>query len=150
MKNENWILCRKPLQEKTIADNVLKYGTGGINIDESRIETDDDLNIRYKYSFLENKGSFVNSNELNSNRFQKDRVIRDNSHEGRFPANFIYASDDEVIEEFNKAGYSRTIKNEKYNFNNIDSNSDIFSGRGRYTPRQDEGTPSRFFFDTKE
>jgi len=31
------IMARKPLSEKTIAENVLKYGTGGINIDASRI-----------------------------------------------------------------------------------------------------------------
>lgn len=34
---ELWTLVRKPLEEKTVAENVLKYGTGGINIDASRI-----------------------------------------------------------------------------------------------------------------
>ena len=37
---ELWTLCRKPLSEKTVAKNVLKYGTGGINIDECRVEFD--------------------------------------------------------------------------------------------------------------
>jgi DNA modification methylase len=36
--SEHWILIRKPLSEKTVAANVLKHGTGGINIDASRIE----------------------------------------------------------------------------------------------------------------
>ena len=31
-------VARKPLEEKTIAKNVLKYGTGAINIDESRVQ----------------------------------------------------------------------------------------------------------------
>ncbi len=31
-------LARKPLAEKTVAENCLKYGTGGINIDESRVD----------------------------------------------------------------------------------------------------------------
>lgn len=35
--SEHWVLVRKPLSEKTVAANVLKYGTGGINIDASRI-----------------------------------------------------------------------------------------------------------------
>lgn len=35
--SEHWILIRKPLSEKTVAANVLKHGTGGINIDASRI-----------------------------------------------------------------------------------------------------------------
>jgi len=42
---ENWLLLRKPLGEKTIAANVLKYGTGGINIDASRIPTEDILSF---------------------------------------------------------------------------------------------------------
>ena len=37
--NEPIVLARKPLSEKTIADNVLKWGTGGINIDGCRVET---------------------------------------------------------------------------------------------------------------
>ena len=40
---EFWTLARKPLSEKTVAENVLKYGTGGINIDVSRIETTDEI-----------------------------------------------------------------------------------------------------------
>ncbi|HHW90957.1 MAG TPA: site-specific DNA-methyltransferase, partial [Clostridiales bacterium] len=36
--NEPIVLARKPISEKTIADNVLKWGTGGINIDDCRIE----------------------------------------------------------------------------------------------------------------
>lgn len=36
---EDWWLCRKPL-EGTVVENVLKYGTGGINIDACRIGSD--------------------------------------------------------------------------------------------------------------
>lgn len=35
--SEHWILVRKPISEKTVAANVLQHGTGGINIDASRI-----------------------------------------------------------------------------------------------------------------
>ena len=38
---EFFTLCRKPLSEKTIAANVLKWGTGGINIDGCRVGTED-------------------------------------------------------------------------------------------------------------
>ena len=37
--NEPIVLARKPLSEKTVAENVLKWGTGGINIDGCRVET---------------------------------------------------------------------------------------------------------------
>ena len=39
--HENWIMCRKPLSEKTVAENVLKWGTGGINIDGCRVGTEE-------------------------------------------------------------------------------------------------------------
>lgn len=38
--SEDFILVRKPLSEKTVAANVLEWGTGGINIDGCRIGTD--------------------------------------------------------------------------------------------------------------
>jgi len=40
---EFFTLCRKPLSEKTIAKNVLKWGTGGINVDGCRVETSESL-----------------------------------------------------------------------------------------------------------
>jgi len=36
--HEPIVLARKPLSEKTNAENVLRWGTGGINIDDSRVE----------------------------------------------------------------------------------------------------------------
>lgn len=35
--HESIVVARKPLSEKTVAENVLKWGTGGINIDVSRV-----------------------------------------------------------------------------------------------------------------
>ena len=37
-------VLRKPLSEGTVAANTLKHGCGGLNIDASRISTDDNLN----------------------------------------------------------------------------------------------------------
>ena len=39
--HEPIVLARKPISEKSIVDNVLKWGTGGINIDGCRIEGND-------------------------------------------------------------------------------------------------------------
>jgi DNA modification methylase len=57
---EFFTLCRKPLSEKTVAANVLKWGTGGINIDGCRVGTEN----------------------------------------GRFPANLILDSSQEVLDLF--------------------------------------------------
>lgn len=40
---EDWWLCRKPL-DGTVAANVLKHGTGALNVDGCRIATGDNLN----------------------------------------------------------------------------------------------------------
>ena len=36
-------IARKPLSESTVAQNVLKHGCGGLNIDECRVSTNEDL-----------------------------------------------------------------------------------------------------------
>ena len=89
--NEPIVLARKPLEKGlSIAENVLKWGTGGINIDGCRITTNDDLaknynSIRksddemgergYKMGFRQGKDSYAEATESTSL--------------GRFPANLI-------------------------------------------------------------
>ena len=41
--HEPMVLARKPLSEKSVADNVMKHGTGAINIDGCRIEGQSEL-----------------------------------------------------------------------------------------------------------
>jgi site-specific DNA-methyltransferase (adenine-specific) len=43
--HEPMVLARKPIDQKSVADNVLKHGVGGINIDDCRVqcEPDDDI-----------------------------------------------------------------------------------------------------------
>lgn len=42
--SEHYILIRKPISEATVATNVLKHGTGAINIDDSRIGNEERFN----------------------------------------------------------------------------------------------------------
>ena len=41
--HEPMVLARKPLSEKSVADNVMKHGTGAINIDGCRVEGQSEL-----------------------------------------------------------------------------------------------------------
>jgi len=79
-------MARKPLSEKTVAENVLKWGTGGINIDESRVGTDGGTA----------KGTFPNedSNGIYGNGFNGACEIKDIGM-GRFPANLILSADED-------------------------------------------------------
>jgi site-specific DNA-methyltransferase (adenine-specific) len=84
-------LARKPI-EGTVAQNILKWGTGGLNIDKSRVDLNGDkktpggcaTRVDNK-SHLSFKGGQIN--------------IEDNSL-GRFPANLIHDGSDEVVSEF--------------------------------------------------
>lgn len=80
--SEHWILVRKPISEKTVAANVLKWGTGGINIDECRIECPPIRTIQ--------GGKKINSNNFNNP--DGNGEIRYSVYEntkGRFPANLV-------------------------------------------------------------
>lgn len=80
-------MARKPLGEKTVAENVLKWGTGGINIDESRVGTDDNTSRK-----VTTAGHF-SSGEV-------EQRVNGGSEFCRFPANLIHDNSEEVRECF--------------------------------------------------
>ena len=87
--HEPCVLARKPISEKNIAENVLKWGTGGINIDESRVEADlvkDDLARGRKTS----EGVGIWGNAAQTKHLEASQL-------GRFPANLIHDGSDEVV-----------------------------------------------------
>lgn len=91
--SEHWILIRKPLSEKTVAANVLKHGTGGINIDASRIGTSDKLS---------GSGSApLKHGGQNHRPFHDNAEPRGcNQHAaGRFPANLVLSHNDDCSDE---------------------------------------------------
>jgi DNA modification methylase len=75
-------MARKPISEKSIAENVLKWGTGAINIDDCRI------------------GNEVRTTPIHSDDVKDDNTLfglhktiqheRVETTEGRFPANIIF------------------------------------------------------------
>ena len=93
-------MARKPLSEKTVAKNVLKHGTGGINIDESRVEPQSEKDLKEIRSERPSKTSNANEYTLNHGGLEGfDRSNR--SHiTGRFPANLILEDCEEVRECF--------------------------------------------------
>lgn len=90
------VLARKPLAEKTIVANVLEYGTGGINIDESRITTSDG---KPAYSYPNGAGGLYSHEYQKNSKIAKDwnafSTKEDNppvsgDKLGRFPANVLF------------------------------------------------------------
>lgn len=139
-------LARKPLSEKNIALNCLKWGVGGMNIDGSRVEYTDGTTpeqILGKYT-----GSNVGKDSP-TNHFGVKEIMSTNTEstlQGRFPANLIHDGSEEVVGLFpqskstgGKSGhtgaYSGGYKEEYY--------GDKSPGIG------DSGSAARFFYCAK-
>jgi site-specific DNA-methyltransferase (adenine-specific) len=81
--NEPICLARKPLSEKTVAKNVLKHGTGGLNIDAGRISLDEGVNLEAKQrSQTKQDGQTVTLNVPGHEQSPYNAA-------GRFPSNVI-------------------------------------------------------------
>jgi site-specific DNA-methyltransferase (adenine-specific) len=92
--NEPIVVARKPLEQNTVVGNVLKYGTGGINIDGCRVGRGKDDRTDYGIDGDEKPPS------ENANCYGERERIEYTPHcGGRFPANVILECIcDEVIE----------------------------------------------------
>ena len=89
---EHWILIRKPLSEKTVVDNVEKWGTGGLNIGATRVGiAKDDPNKRNAIREFDNEKSIFNMGNKRRGEFEPT---------GRFPANLVHDGSEEVEREF--------------------------------------------------
>jgi site-specific DNA-methyltransferase (adenine-specific) len=96
--HEPIVVARKPL-EGTVAENWRKWGTGALNIDGCRIETEENLNGG-AYSAA---GERASSQSLNSGGMNRPGATADGEFVqpvGRWPANVIHDGSDEVLAAF--------------------------------------------------
>jgi site-specific DNA-methyltransferase (adenine-specific) len=142
--HEPIVMARKPLSEKTVVNNVLEWGTGGINIEESRISTNDtDPNHRHNPSQGNNgKNSMFGAGGHNGNL----------KIEGRFPANIILDKEaGNILDE--QSGISKSTGGRSGNKDGVGQNG-IY---GQYSGEVKDGNPglgdvggaSRFFYCPK-
>lgn len=138
-------VARKPLSEKTVAENVLKWGTGGINIDACRIEH----NEPKKETTRKQRSAGWNSDNCG---FDSTKNTTASANQlGRFPANLIHDGSDEVLSAFPDAkGQQGDLKNHK---REIISPNGIY---GNLPPRKDaiarietDKSAARFFYCPK-
>ena len=136
-------MARKPLAEKTVAENVLKYGTGGINIDESRVEYTDGTTaeqIKRKYT-----GNNEGNDSVTNNFGVKDiKMTSDSTLIGRFPANLIHDNSEEVRVCFPESKSAGKYKEDK--LNTFKPDKAMFAlGYQTNAYAGDSGNASRFF-----
>ncbi len=80
--SEHWILIQKPISEHNIAANVKKHGTGGLNIDASRLPVRGKIPSTSNLDFKD--GGFI----WDTSKRSRSSVY--NQHpSGRFPANLL-------------------------------------------------------------
>jgi len=143
-------LARKPLSEQTIASNVLKWGTGGINIDGCRVPyTKDNPPIP---QLAQNKINVDSKKTMyDGQSFNKSvtKAIIGGSLDGRFPANLIHDGSDEVKNMFPDTKSGKVI-NDKTAYNNSKSNTSFIKGEtNQFNQYGDNGNASRFFYCAK-
>jgi DNA modification methylase len=114
-------VARKPLAG-TVAENVLRHGTGGLNIDGCRVATDDKL------------GANV----------EKSEAL------GRWPANLIHDGSEEVLAAFPQAP-GQLAKASTSDTQRAGQNAYGVMARGSngQAPRGDAGSAARFFYCAK-
>ena len=133
-------VARKPLSEKTVAENCLKWGVGGIDIDGSRIA----LNGDYKCK----ANGRPSQTGLGDNYDPQIANTADNI--GRFPANLIHDGSDEVVSLFpSKAGATAPVKKGMNGDSNGIYGDFAQKGDDGVTFYGDQGSAARFFYCAK-
>jgi site-specific DNA-methyltransferase (adenine-specific) len=130
-------LARKPLSEKTVAANVLRWGTGAINIGATRIDATDKTPAPLGcYG-----GSSIGPNGHSGARNGSQDSL------GRFPANLCHDGSDEVLAAFPESkGQLRATGPEFERHANVYGK---YAGVTAHEPRGDSGSAARFYYSAK-
>ena len=142
---EFFTLARKPLSEKTVAANVLKWGTGGINIDGCRVGTGGGTKLQETTK----KGDGIYKGNVNTGDFGKpvDGM-------GRFPANLIHDGSQQVLDLFpetkSRSNKKESIsKGERREVDDYGLKSVSCGASVNHDPPGHQGSAARFFYCPK-
>jgi site-specific DNA-methyltransferase (adenine-specific) len=144
-------MARKPLSEKSIAENVLKWGTGGINIDGSRIEYKDGIENEFSESYLRSGHSKSEGDDLIFNISGNKREGVYVNQEGRFPANIIFDEEAGKLldEQSGPTSQGHWSKTKTTGFGEFGNGSSTYEGVGPKDKNKDKQGASRFFYCPK-
>ena len=139
--HEPMVLARKPLIG-TVANNVLTYGTGGLNIEGSRVGTTIETwpsSRSYAAGQMQPGG-------------QGETQATGNAPAGRWPANFIHDGSDEVVALFpiTSSGELKPWINGSVASETVASFSQGLDGKLKdFTAPKSTGSAARFFYCAK-
>lgn len=156
--NEPICLARKPLEKGlTVAQNVLKWGTGAINVDGCRIPTDDllgggaenpDTNAVMKSDGWDRPWMHDDDARIAHSARVRDNVQKAQSL-GRFPANVIHDGSDEVLERFPDSTITGKRLDPMKGYHQPEGGE--WFGRSNHNGDEytDSGSAARFFYTAK-
>lgn len=104
------VLAQKPISEDAIYKNVLKHGTGALNIDRCRVPTSND---EHKQNHPDERGDSVNTN------FQSGG--NSNIEDGRYPSNLLLSDTGQKILDDITDSDEQTEKRKQSDVNSSDS-----------------------------
>jgi site-specific DNA-methyltransferase (adenine-specific) len=110
--NEPICVARKPLSEKSVAENVLKWGTGGINIDGCRVGNE---SIKSNGYYNQDDTGVM---KMGISKKSKEEYNGE-AHEGRFPANIILECICDEVIKGEKGEVKKTNRDGFLNSNNV-------------------------------
>ncbi len=131
-------LARKPFKQ-TVAANVLEWGTGGLNIDGSRVTGEV---VQGGGNGQANHGGRFGGNA----EYEGSRPKVESHSEGRWPANLIHDGSDEVVELFPQTKGGRFPKSRGRGGISTNGHSGQVDIEERPT---DSGSAARFFYCAK-
>ncbi len=140
------VLARKPLIG-TVAANVIEYGTGALNIDGCRVETD---GRPLRVGDYKPTDSSVYAGRVNGGTgFDGGSRAVGTTDKGRWPANVIHDGSEEVLAAFPDApGQQLAVGPEHGAKTSVNCYGD-FGARDTFSPRNDSGSAARFFYTAK-
>ncbi len=153
-------VARKPLSEKTIVENVLKHGTGGINIDACRVPTNNSLGggmvsmgrpVASGSSAGWDRPWMHDEAVTEQKKIEAAEKVAIAESLGRWPANLIHDDSDEVRALFpDSKGQQGDLQDHS---NNRESPNGIFGKMGAakdHIARKDDDTSAARFFKSIE
>ena len=137
--HEPIVLARKPLSEKSVAANVLRWTTGSINIDGCRVPLP--ANDHLRAGLVRNGHSLDTACREGSWGFKAvDRA----AGLGRFPANVIHDGSEEISKQFADTRKDRKIRKHRINGSRVQETASALPSND-----DDSVSAARYFYAAK-
>lgn len=131
------VLARKPLSERTVAANVLKWGVGAINIDGCRVEGEP----THGNGVSQSNDPATAFGDMGTKRVGVPNII---NTQGRWPANLIHDGSEEVLAGFPDTTSGKLITKSKARAWSDKAGTQKWNGASG-----DFGSAARFFYCAK-